>query len=244
MKRIFLFTTPFVLIAIYLLFNVALSAFFADSVLIALISDIIMMIFCLLVYHRFCQISVKSFLIKPMYLILAFVVSWLAMQFCVSSIYYLYDMIGTDTYSSAFTATSVWLNLVLSLIIAPVFEEILMRGVCLICFCKSISMAFGIFASSLLFGLLHGTMLHVISSFCFGIFLCIVYLSTGKLRYCIFFHMAGNFFSVLFQSVTFPAVCFSPFLIIPYILLCSTVLAFCIWHVRVGIDKKIVSFSV
>ncbi|MFC4714147.1 CPBP family intramembrane glutamic endopeptidase [Planococcus dechangensis] len=79
-------------------------------------------------------------------------------------------------------------------VLAPVVEEFVFRGVFLTRFAAKTSMWGGILLSSLLFGLLH---LDFVGSFLFGIIASLLYLRTGNLLLPILFHMFNNALAAL-----------------------------------------------
>lgn len=79
-------------------------------------------------------------------------------------------------------------------ILAPVVEEFVFRGVFLTRFMAKTSMWGGILISSLLFGVLH---LDFIGAFLFGIIASLLYLRTGNLLLPILFHMLNNALAAL-----------------------------------------------
>lgn len=86
------------------------------------------------------------------------------------------------------------------IIIAPIGEELLIRGFVL----KNLSRAntrFGIFASSFLFGLYHGNARQLISGFMMGLLLAYIAVYTNSLRSCIIVHSSANAVAVAYQLV-------------------------------------------
>lgn len=86
---------------------------------------------------------------------------------------------------------------VLTLVIAPIFEEFLMRGVFYTCY-KSFAGIFGAsLATSLIFGLLHGTLTQGIIGFFAGIMFCFIFEATGNIWVCVLMHSLYNFLTVV-----------------------------------------------
>ncbi|WP_341960004.1 CPBP family intramembrane metalloprotease [Planococcus maritimus] len=83
-------------------------------------------------------------------------------------------------------------------ILAPIVEEFVFRGVFLTRFMAKTSMWGGILISSLLFGVLH---LDFIGAFLFGIIASLLYLRTGNLLLPILFHMLNNALAALSMYV-------------------------------------------
>ena len=91
--------------------------------------------------------------------------------------------------------TTNWTTLIFSFItiaiIAPIFEEIAFRGLCLHVF-NQYGTRFAIIASSMLFALLHGNVIQGIFAFGLGILLSLITLKAKSIRPAIFIHFANN----------------------------------------------------
>lgn len=87
-------------------------------------------------------------------------------------------------------------NVLYSCIAAPIFEEIIFR--------KMLWRAVGrygerifVVTSAVIFGAFHGNLSQLLYAAAIGAVLAMIYSRTGKLRYCIFMHMALNFIGSL-----------------------------------------------
>lgn len=78
-----------------------------------------------------------------------------------------------------------------SIILAPIGEELIYRGIVLRCSAK-ISGRFAIFFSAAIFGLMHGNIYQMILGFLLGIPLAMITLKTGSIVPAIICHMANN----------------------------------------------------
>lgn len=78
-----------------------------------------------------------------------------------------------------------------SIILAPIAEELIFRGVVLRCSAK-ISGRFAIFFSALMFGLMHGNPYQFVLAFLIGIPLAMIAMKTGSIIPSIICHMANN----------------------------------------------------
>ena len=76
-------------------------------------------------------------------------------------------------------------------ILAPIAEELIYRGVVLRCAAK-VSGRFGIFFSAFMFGLMHGNPYQCVLGFLIGIVLAMITLKTGSIIPSIICHMANN----------------------------------------------------
>lgn len=82
-------------------------------------------------------------------------------------------------------------------ILAPMIEEILMRGYLLHGLSISYGSIIALFVSSLLFALLHFNMVQTFSAFVCGIVLGLLYLQTGSVFCCILTHAGYNLISYI-----------------------------------------------
>ena len=77
-------------------------------------------------------------------------------------------------------------------------EEFLFRGF----FYKYLRKQYSVFVcaivSSVVFGLSHGTTEHMPMTCAFGLFLCFIFELTGKIRYCIGFHILANLLGMVY----------------------------------------------
>lgn len=86
---------------------------------------------------------------------------------------------------------------ILTLVIAPIFEEFLMRGIFYTCY-KSFTGIFGAsLATSFIFGLLHGTLTQGIIGFFAGIMFCFIFEATDNIWMCVLMHSLYNFLTVV-----------------------------------------------
>lgn len=87
-------------------------------------------------------------------------------------------------------------DLIFSVILGPIVEEILFRGILFNRLNIKLPMTIAILLSSLLFSLLHPNAA-ILSSFIFGITMCIIYLLTENILVPITIHMLNNFISMI-----------------------------------------------
>lgn len=86
--------------------------------------------------------------------------------------------------------------IILTCIIAPIFEELLFRGIILRSLSK-INVVFGIILSSFLFGLFHANIPQMIAAFFMGCALSFVAIKSGSIVPCMIMHFFANFNSVI-----------------------------------------------
>ena len=82
-------------------------------------------------------------------------------------------------------------DLISAVILAPIGEELIYRGVVLRCAAK-VSQRFAIFFSAFIFGIMHGNPYQFVLGFLLGIPMAIVTIKTGSLIPAIICHMANN----------------------------------------------------
>lgn len=85
-------------------------------------------------------------------------------------------------------------NIASVVILAPVIEESVFRGLLMSSWSVKWGNSMGIFLSSLVFGIFH---IDPIGAFIFGVALCIIYFHTGSLLLVIFIHMLNNALAAL-----------------------------------------------
>lgn len=106
-----------------------------------------------------------------------------------------------ETLQGAFTG-SILITLLLVLVNAPFFEEIIFRGIILDGLSKRYSYKESIIASALFFALYHLNMVQFGSAFILGLFFAYVYLKTKSIKLCMLLHFVNNGFSVLVSYLT------------------------------------------
>lgn len=89
------------------------------------------------------------------------------------------------------------LSVLVIAVLAPLLEEILIRGIILDGYLKNYSPIKSILASALLFALIHGNLSQGIGAFLMGIVVGVIYWRTQSLLFCICLHMANNSTTVL-----------------------------------------------
>lgn len=94
-------------------------------------------------------------------------------------------------YEIEHTAAAYAVDLLGSVILAPIGEELIYRGVVLRCSAK-ISQRFAIFFSALIFGIMHGNPYQFVLGFLIGIPMAVITIKTGSLIPAIICHMSNN----------------------------------------------------
>ncbi len=86
-------------------------------------------------------------------------------------------------------------------VFAPVFEEIIFRGIILKGLLAKYPKVVAVIVSSLLFGAFHLNLQQFISATVIGVFAGVIYERTRSIRYTIIFHSAYNFFVIVSGTV-------------------------------------------
>ena len=103
--------------------------------------------------------------------------------------------------------SSLWIQLISLLIIAPLLEEYIFRK-CVVTSLAPYSHKAAIFLSGFSFGLIHGNFYQFFYAFFLGILFAYIFLRTGRLRYSILLHFLINLFGgaiPLILEIYFPA---------------------------------------
>lgn len=115
-----------------------------------------------------------------------------------------------DSYTAELSMTSTMLYIVLTLIIAPMYEELFFRGIVYRSAKQMIHPLVAAIISALLFAISHGTMIHMVPTFMLGMLLCIIYEHTNSIAYPILFHVLNNGLTLFFGGVVLPDIMFQP----------------------------------
>lgn len=113
------------------------------------------------------------------------------------------DDIGYFEQSAAYAELSLLdsiLSMIISIVAAPIAEELAFRG-CMYRFLSKLNKPAAMIISSFIFATWHGTIVHMYAAFFGGLLFCIIYDKTSKLRYSVLAH-------ILFNGVTAVISCF------------------------------------
>lgn len=104
----------------------------------------------------------------------------------------------SDTIGAAYGSI---LSMVCIIILAPIFEEILFRGLIFNELKKNINLVTAVILQAIIFALFHGNMLQGIYTFILGIILSILYISTNSIWSNILCHIVYNLFGSLLMPL-------------------------------------------
>lgn len=98
--------------------------------------------------------------------------------------------------------SSLWIVFIVTVILAPIFEELIFRKLLLDRLVKYGELP-AVIASGLLFGFYHGNFSQLFYAIFIGLIFAYIYVKTGKIRYCIVLHMAMNFIGSVLPTYIF-----------------------------------------
>ncbi len=104
--------------------------------------------------------------------------------------------------ASAVDRQPIWVTLLFTVLLAPIFEELFFRGAV----CKKLLIlgeGYAVVLSSAFFALCHGNFFQLFYAFTTGCFFGFIYVKTGKLLYTTVCHICVNFFgTVVISAIT------------------------------------------
>lgn len=198
-------------IALYLAIGLTISIFISDSVFLTTITDIIISIVGLTYYRKkICpnNQSVKSDKNTWLYLIEITFGLWIITQITITWYYNTFGDRLLDVHNSTISISPT-IYLFLTLVFAPIAEEVLIRGIVYPTLKNICKPWIATLISSFIFSFLHGTVVHLFTGIYCGIYFVFVYEYTGKLRYAILAHMIYNSMSLLLSGINIPKWCFT-----------------------------------
>lgn len=140
-------------------------------------------------------------------------VVWLVGIMCATSLQCSLKDTAWVEYTTSFSGGSAGATMALSLLFAPVAEELMMRRI-LYAYLRQIGVVFGMVVTSVLFAGMHGTLVHLPFTFLLGLFLCVVLDLAGRVWVCMACHSGANALSLFLapnihvpDAALHPAVC-------------------------------------
>lgn len=134
-----------------------------------------------------------SFHAIPLSVIFAGILSWVLLYILLSIFVYLYPEIETTGYMAENHRSDNIYRLLKLVLVAPLFEELIFRGVVLDGFLKRYKPAVAIFFSALIFGIMHIDPVQGTYAFFIGLLLGLIFWKTRSLLLCIILHVLNNF---------------------------------------------------
>lgn len=239
MKIIKSFGVCAVFVCLYFIIALISCAFIENRVLATIVADFVSAGLCFLYYRQKCKVDVMYSAYnrypQPKLFIVAFFAfmcaAWFFIQITTTFIILHFDDTAYKSYETLSNSQS-YLYMLLTLIAAPIAEEVLLRGVVFNVLKRTIPAQFAYFISSVLFSLMHGTVTHLFLAFTAGFLFAVIYDYTGKLRYPIVFHSMFNFLSITLGNIGLSDFWFNPVVFVPADILILVVLFFTARYVQ------------
>lgn len=184
---------PIIIIFTFVSIGSICAVFEIDPMIVTVSIDCLFGLLGYYLYKKYYYVK-KDYVFKfediALLIIMFFAVHYIGQMMALTYNKFCHD-ISFDSYKN-FKSNYMAVYIVLSLFIAPIFEEIIFRGLLYQGFRKRHGFMFSALLSSFLFGLSHGTLLHIIVGLSGGIFMCFVYELTGRLKHAIITHIGFN----------------------------------------------------
>lgn len=133
---------------------------------------------------------------------------FVSMSLIANLVYTLAGDAAFDKYNeqhAVMSAASQLLSVLVTVVLAPVAEELLFRGGIYGGLRDTrLGMVGAAVASAFLFAIMHGTLVHILPATVTGLFCCAVYEYTGNIAYNILVHMFYNWFSYTASGIQVP----------------------------------------
>lgn len=133
-------------------------------------------------------------------------VAWLTAAVASSLIRSVFDSDNFNRSTAALADANPWMLLALILAIAPVTEEILLRGTVYPLLRRHARVLASALISAVIFAYLHGNLVQLPTGLILGLVLALVYEVTGSLRWCIGTHLAYNALAFLVPTTLAPLI--------------------------------------
>ena len=183
-----------------------LELFLNDNILfINLICQIVSLITFLPIYLKQKKyfIPVKEKIKDNIYLVINVSLIFLSIGIISGFIIEQLKITGLEEINNAFNSKGIFLALVSTVILAPIIEELLFRGLIFNRINSKWNGWLAIIISALLFAVLHGNLPQILNAFILGIGLGYFYNKYHNLWYCIIAHALNNFVSIMCQQINF-----------------------------------------
>lgn len=216
-QKLFYLLLPVVAVVFYLVLGGVLLRTGLNAIVSTLIADGVMFLLAFL-YLRKRSVPVqgdgRSVFGAPAKPVLwaGLVAVWLFGQITASWVLNTFDDAAFINYNSELNDVTGWLaigSLFLTLCLAPLCEEFLIRGVVFGSWSK-LNPWFAFIGSSLVFALLHGTMTHFIPTLLCGMLMAVAFSMTGSIWRSVVLHIGYNLGAAVLGSMSLPEVLFAP----------------------------------
>lgn len=216
-QKLFYLLMPVVVIVAYLLLGSVFLRVGLNPIVSTLIADGAMALLAFL-YLRRQPVpvqgngrSVFGASAKPV-LWVGLVAVWLFGQITAAWVLATFGDAAFANYDSKLHDVTGWLaigSLFLTLFVAPLCEELLVRGVVFGSW-RKLNPWFAFLGSSLLFAVLHGTMTHFVPTLLCGMLMAVAFSMTGSIWRSVVLHIGYNLGAAVLGSMSLPEVLFTP----------------------------------
>lgn len=213
-------------ILVYVIFTVLLSQTIESAVISTIILDLSIFLFYLAVRYSDKQSVLltddvvsdfNSDLSFKFPIVLILLIRIMTLTFMFAFPFLLQSPIFEE-YTSAMSECPDFVSVFLALILAPIGEEALMRGLIFSFLRNSIGTSASVVITSFLFAVLHPTPLHFIMTFCLSVVLCYVYMLTNSFALIVCFHSFFNMTGYLVMSLEMSQAAIVIFAVISFVL--------------------------
>lgn len=161
-----------------------------------LCGDIVVIPLCWLLYQSFEQDCGERTFSDSWPVLLVTTFSWFLLSGSQTLFTQLYPDPTIENYISVLSEHDSAVYVILTLFVAPVFEELLFRGVLFRIFAGRFNVFAGMMLSSVLFAAVHGTFSHLYLGFFLGLFCALAYIRSGTVWASVLVHSVYNFMSL------------------------------------------------
>ena len=211
----------FYFILLYFVLNISLGFVFLSPVNSTVIASLVCLVLMSVIYYKHYKQNVTRHEITVGHFLLiccTLVFIWSSISFTTTWFYTAYGDSLFDSRSETISSNPS-MYILLTLIIAPVTEELLIRGLLYNDLKRRFDPIISCMLSALLFAILHGTLLHLYIGFVAGVFFTLIYEYTGLIYYSILFHGLYNFISLFAPNISYHPMFFeTPFVIVSNLL--------------------------
>lgn len=198
-------------ILFYYVVSVVLYIFIGNSVWSTVFSDVIVALFAFLYYKNHHKRNTDVIYSKG--IVFGFLIFMVCLWFFTQITTVFINSLVDDTYYESYkelSSSDSWAYVLLTFFVAPIVEELLLRGIVYDTLKRVVPIGFAYVVSSVVFALMHGTIIHLFLAFCAGFLFAVVYEYTGRLYYSMIFHSIFNMMSVFCGGIELPEVLFEP----------------------------------
>lgn len=148
--------------------------------------------------------------------VVAFCVAMFFVAQCAATIVYtLTQDAAFARYAQTSTDAGIAQRMLLTVVLAPMVEEVLFRGIVFRLVAKHSKLWVAALVSSIAFAATHGTLVHMLPATLMGLTCCAAYVLTGRLGCSVAVHVAYNAFSIYAPFIPVAQVLFVPLVTIP-----------------------------